>query len=175
MMNVLIAHPVMALYIVISFFLTTFFYIAPEFVSDNLTIQGELTAGTFIGTMIHKNYGHFFGNLLILIPIWIYSDKILGVGMTSMIVAANMVCTGIVVLIKGGSYCGASGINHMLLGVMGILGSYLLLIFSGVILFSEFRFIGSNDQVAHGVHILWQIIGVAGAVIFCIGLGIRGV
>lgn len=172
MLSILISHPFMMIYITVSFFLTVLFYIAPDFVSSYLVMQGNLNPGTFIGTMVHKNYGHFFGNLLILVPVWIYSDNVLGIGITVILVVMNMMITGLFVLCFDGCCCGASGINHMLLGIMAIMGNWGLFIFSGFIIISEFKVIGSNDNTAHGVHISWQIAGTLMAVFYCVFKGL---
>jgi len=172
MTNILLAHPIMTIYVVVSFILTVLFYIAPYFVQDHLVIQGQFDLGTLFGTMVHKNFGHFFGNLLILIPMWIYSDKVNGVAFTAIIVMVNMLLTGLVVLFTDGCCCGASGINHMLLGLMSIMGSWALLILSGIMLISEFKILGKNDEVAHGVHIVWQILGIILGIVMSVVAGV---
>lgn len=172
MTNFLMAHPIMTVYVAISFIFTVLFYIAPDFVEDHLVIQDKFDFGTFVGTMTHKNFGHFFGNLLILVPMWSYSDNVIGIKWTALLVLANMLSTGFVVLFTKGCCCGASGVNHMLLGLMSIMGCWALFILSAAMLISEFKIIGSNDQVAHGVHITWQIIGTVIGIVISAAIGV---
>jgi len=168
MFSLIKLHSFMVIYISMSFVLTFLFYAIPEFINEHFIIQRKINLGTIFGTMVHKNYGHFFGNLLILVPLWIYSDKVLGNGFTLLLVLMNMLITGVLVFLFDGYCCGASGINHMLLGIMAIMGNPLVFIFAGCMLFFELQMIKENDYTAHGVHIGWQIAGTVMAVLYCI-------
>ena len=91
--NISTAHPVLAITVVLGFIATCLTYIATDFVSDNMVISGDLTAGTFLGTFTHMNWGHYLGNMLFLIPVWIYADNKVGKVFVVSIVLANMTIT----------------------------------------------------------------------------------
>lgn len=172
MVGLIVAHPVMTVYLTASFVLTVMNYIVPEFVDDYIVIQGTFTPGTFLGTMVHVDFKHFFGNFIMLIPIWIYSDRVNGIGFTTLVIVLNMVITGIFVLIKDDCCCGASGISFMLLGLMAIIGRWWLLIIAVIMFFTECNLVKDRDNVGHVAHIVWQLIGSGFAVIICLFKGL---
>jgi hypothetical protein len=75
-MTTLLNHPILLACLLLSFLATVLVYLIPDFISDNLVISGNFNAGTFCGTFVHQNWAHLIGNYLLLIPVWIYADKL---------------------------------------------------------------------------------------------------
>lgn len=158
--NISTAHPVLVITVILGFIATCLTYIATDFVSDYMVISGDLTAGTFFGTFTHMNWGHYLSNMLFLIPVWIYADNKVGKVFVVSIVLANMIITGIYGLISGARLCGLSGVVYMLLGLMCILGNWLMFIFAGVLFVAEFTLLNSEDETSHASHVVFFVVGI---------------
>ena len=71
-MSILINHPALTVVLILSFLTTVLIYLAPCFVCNNLVVSDEFNLGTFCGTLTHKNWAHWCGNIILLLPFWIY-------------------------------------------------------------------------------------------------------
>ncbi len=159
-MTILLNHPVLLAVLILSFFATVLTYRAPFFVSDNLVISQELNLGTFCGTLTHKDWGHWVGNVILLIPFWIYLDNKLGKAFVIIVVLFNMFSTGLYGLLSSQCLCGLSGIVFMLIGIAGIVGNWLFFFFAVVMFGQEFCLLGAKDETCHGAHIVFFILGI---------------
>ena len=166
-----IMHPVLAAVVVLGFFATCLTYIASDFTNDNLVIGGDLNAGTFLGTFVHLNWGHYLGNIVMLIPVWIYADKLAGKTFITIIVIANILITGIYCLISDNRLCGLSGVVFMLVGFTAIAGNWLMFFFAAALFFGEFTLLGKDDSTAHLAHILFFVMGIVIGFVKVIFLG----
>ena len=167
-MTTLLNHPVLLIFLFLSFFATVFVYLIPDFISDNLVISGNLNVGTFCGTFVHMNWGHWFSNMIFLIPVWIYADKLTSKPFVTIIVFANLLLTGIYGLLSDQRLCGLSGVVFMLIGLSAILGNWLMFGFAAVLFFSEFFLLGDGDRMSHGVHIIFFVVGIAIGLAKCV-------
>ena len=159
-MTTLLNHPVLLAFLFFSFLATVLVYLVPNFTSNNLVISGELNVGTFCGTLVHINWGHWLGNMILLIPVWIYADKLAGIPFITIIVFANMLLTGLYGLMSDTMLCGLSGVVFMLVGLTAIIGNWLMFGFAAVLFFAEFPLLGSNDNYSHAAHIFFFVVGV---------------
>lgn len=159
-MTTLLNHPVLLIFLFLSFLATVFVYLIPDFISDNLVISGNLNVGTFCGTFVHMNWGHWLGNMLFLIPVWIYADKLAGKPFITIIVLVNLLLTGIYGLISGQRLCGLSGVVFMLIGLTAIIGNWLMFGFALALFIGEFGLLGDNDKYSHGAHIIFFVLGI---------------
>lgn len=160
-MTTLLNHPVLLIFLFLSFFATTLVYLVPDFTSDNLVISGNVNIGTFCGTFVHMNWGHWFSNMIFLIPVWIYADKLTSKPFITIIVFANLLLTGIYGLLSDQRLCGLSGVVFMLIGLTAILGNWLMFGFAAVLFFSEFMLLREEDGMSHGAHIIFFVLGIA--------------
>jgi GlpG protein len=160
-MTTLLNHPVLLIFLFLSFMATTLVYLVPDFTSNNLVISGTVNIGTFCGTFVHMNWSHWIGNMIFLIPVWIYADKLTGKPFITIIVLANLLLTGIYGLLSGQRLCGLSGVVFMLIGLTAILGNWLMFGFAAVLFFSEFFLLGDGDNMSHGAHIIFFVVGIA--------------
>jgi len=166
-MTTLLNHPVLLIFLFLSFMATTLVYLVPDFTSNNLVISGTVNIGTFCGTFVHMNWGHWIGNMIFLIPVWIYADKLTGKPFITIIVLANLLLTGIYGLLSGQRLCGLSGVVFMLIGLTAILGNWLMFGFAAVLFFSEFFPLGDGDSMSHGAHIIFFVIGLGIGIAKC--------
>ena len=162
-MTTLMNHPTLLVFVVLSFLGTILAYIAPYFTRSFLVISENFNLGTFCGTLIHKNWGHYFGNIILLIPFWIYLDNKLGKSFILIIVLINMLFTGLYGIFAERELCGLSGVLFMLMGISCIIGSWLVFFFAGAMFVSEFWLIHQedDDNTSHIAHIVFFIIGIA--------------
>ena len=160
-MTTLLNHPVLLAFLFLSFLATVLVYLVPDFTSDNLVISGDFNVGTFCGTFVHINWGHLIGNYLLLIPVWIYADKLAGKPFITIIVLANMLVTGVYGLMADRRLCGLSGVVFMLVGLTAIIGNWLMFGFAIVLFISEFTLLHDNDNTSHIAHIIFFVIGIA--------------
>ena len=167
-MTTLLNHPVLLIFLSLSFLATVFVYLIPDFISDNLVISGNLNVGTFCGTFVHMNWGHWFSNMIFLIPVWIYADKLTSKPFITIIVLANLLLTGIYGLLSDQRLCGLSGVVFMLVGLTAILGNWLMFGFAAVLFFSEFFLLGDGDRMSHGAHIIFFVLGIAIGLAKCV-------
>lgn len=167
-MTTLLFHPVLLSFLFLSFIATVFVYLVPDFISDNLIISGNLNAGTFCGTFVHMNWGHWFSNMIFLIPVWIYADKLTSKPFITIIVLVNLLLTGIYGLLSDQRLCGLSGVVFMLIGLTAILGNWLMFGFAAVLFFSEFILLREEDGMSHGAHIIFFVLGIAIGLAKCV-------
>lgn len=167
-MTTLLNHPVLLIFFFLSFFATTLVYLVPDFTSDNLVISGNVNIGTFCGTFVHMNWGHWFSNMIFLIPVWIYADKLTSKPFITIIVFANLLLTGIYGLLSDQRLCGLSGVVFMLIGLTAILGNWLMFGFAAVLFFSEFMLLREEDGMSHGAHIIFFVLGIAIGLVKCV-------
>ena len=167
-MTTLLNHPVLLIFLFLSFFATTLVYLVPDFTSDNLVISGNVNIGTFCGTFVHMNWGHWFSNMIFLIPVWIYADKLTSKPFITIIVLANLLLTGIYGLLSDQRLCGLSGVVFMLIGLTAILGNWLMFGFAAVLFFSEFMLLGEEDGMSHVAHIIFFVLGIAIGLAKCV-------
>ena len=160
-MTTLMNHPTLLVFVVLSFLGTILAYIAPYFTRSFLVISENFNLGTFCGTLIHKSWDHYFGNIILLIPFWIYLDNKLGKTFILIIVLINMLFTGLYGLFAEKELCGLSGILYMLMGISCIIGSWLVFFFAGAMFLSEFFLLHRDDNTSHIAHIVFFIIGIA--------------
>ena len=166
-MTTLLNHPVLLIFLFLSFFATTLVYLVPDFTSDNLVISGTVNIGTFCGTFVHMNWGHWFSNMIFLIPVWIYADKLTSKPFITIIVLANLLLTGIYGLLSEQRLCGLSGVVFMLIGFTAIIGNWLMFGFAAVLFVSEFVLLGEEDGMSHGAHIIFFVIGLGIGIAKC--------
>lgn len=166
-MTTLLNHPVLLIFLFFSFMATTLVYLVPDFTSDNLVISGDVNIGTFCGTFVHMNWGHWFSNMIFLIPVWIYADKLTSKPFITIIVFANLLLTGIYGLLSDQRLCGLSGVVFMLIGLTAILGNWLMFGFAAVLFFSEFMLLREEDGMSHGAHIIFFVLGIAIGIAKC--------
>ena len=159
-MTTLLNHPVLLTIFILSFFATVLVYCVPFFVDDNLVISEELNLGTFCDTLTHLNWGHWVGNIILLIPFWIYLDNRLGKLFLAILVLLNMLFTGLFGLLSKQRLCGLSGVVFMLIGIAGIVGSWLLFFFAIIVFYSEYILLNNKDSTCHRAHIIFFIIGI---------------
>lgn len=159
-MIILLNHPVLLAFLFLSFLATVLVYLIPDFTSDNLVISGNLNVGTFCGTFVHLNWGHLFGNYILLIPVWIYADKLAGKPFVTIIVFANLLVTGVYGLMADRRLCGLSGVVYMLVGLTGIIGNWLMFGFAIVLFIGEFSLLKDDDSISHIAHIIFFVIGI---------------
>ena len=167
-MTTLLNHPVLLIFLFLSFMATTLVYLVPDFTSDNLVISGNVNIGTFCGTFVHMNWGHWFSNIIFLIPVWIYADKLTSKPFITIIVLANLLLTGIYGLLSDQRLCGLSGVVFMLIGLTAILGNWLMFGFAAVLFFSEFMLLREEDGMSHGAHIIFFVLGIAIGLAKCV-------
>lgn len=167
-MTTLLNHPVLLIFLFLSFFATTLVYLVPDFTSDNLVISGNVNIGTFCGTFVHMNWGHWFSNMIFLIPVWIYADKLTSKPFITIIVFANLLLTGIYGLLSDQRLCGLSGVVFMLIGFTAILGNWLMFGFAAVLFFSEFMLLREEDGMSHVAHIIFFVLGIAIGLAKCV-------
>ena len=167
-MTTLLNHPVLLIFLFLSFIATTLVYLVPDFTSDNLVISGTVNIGTFCGTFVHMNWGHWFNNMILLIPVWIYADKLTGKPFVTIIVLANLVLTGIYGLLSDQRLCGLSGVVFMLIGLTAILGNWLMFGFAAALFFAEFGLLGDNEPTSHGAHIIFFVLGIGIGIAKCV-------
>ncbi len=167
-MTTLLNHPVLLIFLFLSFFATTLVYLLPDFTSDNLVISGDVNIGTFCGTFVHMNWGHWFSNMIFLIPVWIYADKLTSKPFITIIVFANLLLTGIYGLLSDQRLCGLSGVVFMLIGLTAILGNWLMFGFAAVLFFSEFMLLREEDGMSHVAHIIFFVLGIAIGLAKCV-------
>lgn len=167
-MTTLLNHPVLLIFLFLSFIATTLVYLVPDFTSDNLVISGNVNIGTFCGTFVHMNWGHWFSNMIFLIPVWIYADKLTSKPFITIIVFANLLLTGIYGLLSDQRLCGLSGVVFMLIGFTAILGNWLMFGFAAVLFFSEFMLLREEDGMSHGAHIIFFVLGIAIGLAKCV-------
>lgn len=167
-MTTLLNHPVLLIFLFLSFMATTLVYLVPDFTSDNLVISGTVNIGTFCGTFVHMNWGHWFSNMIFLIPVWIYADKLASKTFVTIIVFTNLLLTGIYGLLSDQRLCGLSGVVFMLIGLTAILGNWLMFGFAAVLFFSEFILLREEDGMSHGAHIIFFVIGLGIGIAKCI-------
>ena len=167
-MTTLLNHPVLLIFLFLSFIATTLVYLVPDFTSDNLVISGTVNIGTFCGTFVHMNWGHWFSNMIFLIPVWIYADKLAGKPFITIIVFANLLLTGIYGLLSGQRLCGLSGVVFMLIGLTAILGNWLMFGFAAALFLSEFMLLGEEDGMSHVAHIIFFVLGIAIGLAKCV-------
>ena len=113
------------------------------------------------------NWGHWFSNMIFLIPVWIYADKLTSKPFVTIIVLANLLQTGIYGLLSDQRLCGLSGLVFMLIGLTAILGNWLMFGFAAVLFFSEFFLLGDGDGMSHGAHIIFFVIGLGIGIAKC--------
>ena len=166
-MATLLNHPVLLIFLFLSFLATVFVYLIPDFISDNLVISGTVNIGTFCGTFVHMNWGHWFNNMIFLIPVWIYADKLTSKPFVTIIVFANLLLTGIYGLLSDQRLCGLSGVVFMLIGLTAILGNWLMFGFAALLFFAEFTLLGDEDGMSHGAHIIFFVIGLGIGIAKC--------
>ena len=166
-MTTLLNHPVLLIFLFLSFFATTLVYLVPDFTSDNLVISGTVNIGTFCGTFVHMNWGHWFSNMIFLIPVWIYADKLTSKSFITIIVLANLLLTGIYGLLSEQRLCGLSGVVFMLIGFTAIIGNWLMFGFAALLFFSEFILLREEDGMSHGAHIIFFILGIGVGIVKC--------
>ena len=166
-MTTLLNHPVLLIFLFLSFMATTLVYLVPDFTSDNLVISGTVNIGTFCGTFVHQNWGHWLGNMILLVPVWIYADKLTSKPFITIIVLANLLLTGIYGLLSDQRLCGLSGVVFMLIGLTAILGNWLMFGFATVLFFSEFILLREEDGMSHGAHIIFFILGIGIGIVKC--------
>ena len=167
-MATLLNHPVLLIFLFLSFLATTLVYLVPDFTSDNLVISGTVNIGTFCGTFVHMNWGHWIGNMILLIPVWIYADKLTSKPFVTIIVFANLLLTGIYGLLSDQRLCGLSGVVFMLIGLTAILGNWLMFGFAALLFFAEFTLLGDEDGMSHGAHIIFFVIGIGIGIAKCV-------
>lgn len=166
-MTTLLNHPVLLIFLFLSFMATTLVYLVPDFTSDNLVISGTVNIGTFCGTFVHMNWGHWFSNMIFLIPVWIFADKLTSTPFVTIIVFANLLLTGIYGLLSDQRLCGLSGVVFMLIGLTAILGNWLMFGFAAVLFFTEFMLLREEDGMSHGAHIIFFVIGLGIGIAKC--------
>lgn len=159
-LNLTTIHPVLSVTVLLAFVATCLTYMAPDFTSDNLVISGDFNVGTFSGTFVHINWGHFIGNIILLIPVWIYADNLAGIAFVAIIVLANMLVTGIFGLLADQRLCGLSGVVYMLVGLTAIIGNWLMFGFAIALFVAEFSLLNDNDNTSHVAHILFFVVGI---------------
>ena len=113
------------------------------------------------------NWGHWLGNMLFLIPVWIYADKLTSKPFITIIVLANLLLTGIYGLLSGQRLCGLSGVVFMLIGLTAILGNWLMFGFAALLFFTEFTLLGDEDGMSHGAHIIFFVLGIGRGIAKC--------
>ena len=172
-MSTLLNHQVLFACIVLSFFSTLLVYLVPDFTSENLVISGEVNIGTFCGTFVHGNWSHWIGNMLLLIPVWIYADKLVGKPFVAIIVFLNMILTGVFGFVFEQRLCGLSGVVYMLVGLTAILGNWLMFAFAIILFVGEFRFLGDQDGTSHVAHIIFFVIGIGIGFVKCFLLALK--
>lgn len=133
-MSILINHPALTVVFILSFLATVLIYLAPCFVCNNLVVSDEFNLGTFCGTLTHKNWAHWCGNIILLLPFWIYLDNKLGKSFVAILVLLNMISTGLYGLISKQSLCGLSGVVFMMIGISGIVGKWFFFFVLGIII-----------------------------------------
>ena len=167
-MTTLINHPVLLLFLFLSFLATVLVYLIPDFISDNLIISGNLNAGTFCGTFVHQNWGHFLGNMILLVPVWIYADNVAGKPFITIAVLGNLLITGIYGLLADCRLCGLSGVVYMLVGLTAILGNWLMFGFAIALFFGELTLLGNQDRTSHVAHIIFFVLGIGIGLAKCV-------
>lgn len=166
-MTTLLNHPVLLIFLFLSFFATTLVYLVPDFTSDNLVISGTVNIGTFCGAFVHMNWGHWFSNMIFLIPVWIYADKLTSKPFITIIVLVNLLLTGIYGLLSEQRLCGLSGVVFMLIGFTAIIGNWLMFGFAALLFFSEFMLLREEDGMSHGAHIIFFVLGIGIGIVKC--------
>lgn len=165
MLNMLLIHPFMTFYIAASFCFTFAVYLFPYYTKSHFLLSGELNAGTFLGTMVHKNFGHLLMNLLFLVPAWIYADSKLGIGLVFVLVLMDMLATGLIVLVADGYMCGSSGVAHFLIGLVSIIGNWGVFGIGLIIIVPEIKHLGDDTEVSHKGHLINQVAGIITGII----------
>jgi hypothetical protein len=158
--NFVTEHPFMVGTLVLAFIATIIGYAAPDFTVDNLVISGNLNLGTFCGTLVHKSWSHFLGNLVLIVPAWYWADKSNGCGFVEIVVLVSMSVIGIFGLISDGKYCGLSGVLYTLVGLVPFTcDKWWMLIVALMLFCGEFTLLKDDDNTSHIAHIVFFVIG----------------
>lgn len=110
-----VKHPTCMIWVTLSIIGLWFMNHRPNFTRYYLICSPRLNFGTFLGSFIHLNIGHFFANLVLFVPASIYVDNIgYGVWFGLAISYANAVLMGLLNIVRQKETCGVSGIAYML-------------------------------------------------------------
>lgn len=178
-------HPTCMIWLTLSIIGLWFLKHRPLFTRNFLICSPRLNLGTFLGTFIHTNTGHFYVNMLIFIPAALYVDVVgkevfcrmfgpqkyiyyVFFGLT--VSYLNALLTGIYCIVFKKEICGASGIALMLSFLdlfyhISDIGGVLIIKLSLICMLLISEFISRNDKsISHVCHFLGMSSGAAIAI-----------